>query len=229
MISVILPYWKRPEVTRHSLALYEKHYGGGKLDFEVILVDDGSHDFECDEYPWLYVNRSLPKKDTPLNPCKPINVGVAIAKGDVIVLSNPEIMHNAPVLPQMLDTLRELGPSGYVLAACWYEEDKQWHCHSSLTAGGYHGNIKQPVGSGFHFCAMLNRALWDRAGGFDDEYRDGSHYDDPDWVNRVSRAGAVFKIRDDLVVEHLREGCRLDWPYGMSDRNKALFLRKWGG
>lgn len=225
-MSVILPYWKRAEVTHRSLALYEQHYAG-KLDFEVIVVDDGSNDFEA-EYPWLRIER-LPQKDTPKNPCVPINRGVAVSSGDVIVISNPEILHNAPVLPQMLETLRELGDRGYVLAACWYERDKEWHCHSHLTESGWHrgGSVKQPIGSGFHFCAMLNRTLWDKAGGFDEEYRDGSHYDDPDWVNRAARAGAVFKIRDDLVVEHIRDGCFTGWPEGAQDRNKALFMRKW--
>lgn len=231
MISVVLPYWKRAEVTQRSLALFDKHYAGNP-DFEVVIVDDGSHDIYWAEpapYPWLHVLR-LPKKETPKNPCVPINEGVKIAKGDVIVLSNPEIMHHQPVLGAMLETLRELGPNGYVLAACWYDKEKEWHCHSSLTSDGYHrgSSLHQPKGSGFHFCAMLNRSLWEKAGGFDEEYRDGSHYDDPDWVNRVARAGAVFKIRDDLIVEHIREGAETNWPGGAADRNRALYISKWG-
>jgi glycosyltransferase involved in cell wall biosynthesis len=226
LISIVLPYWKRAEVARKCLALYAKHYGGW-LDFEVVLVDDGSHDFECDEYPWLTIER-LPKKDGPKNPCVPINRGVAASVGDVIVLSGPDILHNSPVLVQMYMQLRELGENGYVLAACWYEREKQWHCHSHITADGWHQNTRQPKGSGFHFCAMFNRTLWDRAGGFDEDYRDGAYFDDPDWVNRVARAGAVFKIRDDLVVEHTRDdGAYTDWPGGAADRNKALFMQKW--
>ena len=229
-ISVVMPYWRRAEVTKRSLALYEKHYAG-KLDFQVVLVDDGSRDIYVDEpppYPWLTVIH-LAQKDTPKNPCVPINAGVMVARGDVIVLTNPEIMHHQPVLGQMYETLQELGDNGYVLAACWFEQEKQWHCHSSMTKDGWHqgSNARQPVGSGFHFCAMLNRSLWTKAGGFDDEYRDGAYYDDPDWVNRVSRAGAIFKIRDDLVVEHVRQGAEVNWPGGAADRNKAIFLRKW--
>lgn len=223
MLSVILPYWKRAEVTKRSLALYAQHYS--EMDFEVIVVDDGSHDFH-DEYPWLRIER-LPKKDVPKNPCVPINRGVALSRGDVIVLSGPDILHNKPVLGEMLTTLRELGENGYVLAACWYEREKQWHCHSHITQDGWHSNTRQPKGSGFHFCAMFNRTLWDRAGGFDEEYREGAYFDDPDWVNRAHRAGAVFKIRDDLVVDHVRDGCYTDWPGGAADRNKALFDTKW--
>ncbi len=224
-MSIVLPYYKRAEVTKRCLVLYAEHYAG--LDFEVIVVDDGSHDFEAD-YPWLRIER-LPKKNVPKNPCVPINRGVALARGDVIVISGPDILHNSAVLVPMLETLRELGENGYVLAACWHAPGQEWHCHSSLTADGWHkgGNVRQPKGSGFHFCAMLNRSLWGKAGGFDDEYREGAYYDDPDWVNRVHRAGAIFKIRDDLVVEHVRDGCYTDWPAGAADRNRALYLSKW--
>ena len=222
---MVLPYWKRKELTHTSLGKYQEHYAG-KLDFEVVMVDDGSDDGFTASYPWLRIIR-LPKKEQAKNPCVPINRGVEASKGEVIVLSNPDTLHNTPVLPQMLETLKELGENGYVLAACWFEGDKRWHCHSSITADGYHEQTKQPKGSGFHFCAMLYRTLWDKAKGFDEEYRDGAYFDDPDWVNRVARAGAIFKIRDDLVVEHSRNHQECSWGNGY-DVNRALFQRKWG-
>lgn len=224
MISVIMPYWKRPDATYKALALYAKHYSD--LDMEVILVDDGSHDFTHPGYPWLNVVQ-LPKKELPKNPCVPINKGVQYASGDVLVITNPEILHESPVLPQMLEQLRAMGDNGYVLAATWYDRDGRWHCHSHITADGYHESTKQPKGSGYHFCAMLNRSLWDRAGGFDEEYREGEGYDDPDFVWRVHRAGGQFLIRDDLVVVHTRDGASTNWPAGGLDRNKAMFMRKW--
>jgi glycosyltransferase involved in cell wall biosynthesis len=227
MLSIILPYWKRPEVTATTLGLYHKHYYQ-KLHFEVVLVDDGSDDLmNCwyTEYPWLKIVK-LPKKDNPKNPCVPINRGVENSIGDVIVLSGPDIQHTVPVLFEMKAELDRRGPNGYVLAACWYEDDKRWHCHSSITANGYHEQIKQPLGSGYHFCAMLNRTLWDKAGGFDEEYREGAYFDDPDWVNRVHRAGAEFKIRDDLVVQHVRTGASCSWGDGYNV-NRKLFMEKW--
>jgi len=222
VLSVILPYWRRAPAALAALALYDKHYAD-KLDFEVILVDDGSHDVQV-EYKWLRILR-LPKKDLPKNPCVPINRGVEAAKGEVLVISPVEIRHNTSILPQMLEELVNIGQNGYVLAAAWYEADQKWHCHSHLTADGYHENIKQPKGSGFHFCAMLNRSLWDKAGGFDEEYREGSYYEDPDWVNRLAKVGALFKIRDDLVVEHVRDHEPVNWVG--RDVNQKLFQSKW--
>ena len=207
MISVILPYWKRAEVTHRSLSLYDRNYRG-KLDFEVLLVDDGSHDIEAD-YPWLRIIR-LPKKDRALSPCVPLNRGVSEARGEIISLACPEVMHNTPVLFEMLAELHKTGENGYVIAAAWCEEEKLWHCHTSLTANGYHGNQKQPKGSGFNFCVLMNKSLWDKTGGFDENYRELFCYDDTDFVNRVEKAGGIFRLRDDLVVQHVRANAKSD-------------------
>ena len=75
--------------------------------------------------------------------------------------------------------------------------------------------------------AMMHRSLWDAAGGFDEEYRRGAGYDDPDFVLRLHRAGAKFLIRDDLVVEHVRQGAHAAWAPGMYVRNREIFMRKW--
>lgn len=228
MISIVAPYWNRCAATNRALHLIAGHYKG--LDFEYILVDDGSREeFVPDgDWPWLHVIK-LPRKDEPKNPCVPINTGVRYAGGDIIVLTNPEVLHNVPVLPGMLETLRETGEYGYISAACWYERDRSWHAHSGIIVDGQRDNYRQPAGSAFHFCTMFYRSLWDRAGGFDEEYRDGVGWDDPDWVNRVARAGAVFRIRDDLVVEHVRDGAETNWNSNGTDRNKAIFMRKWSG
>lgn len=225
MISMVMPYWNRNEATNNSMALIAKHYR--HLDMEVVVVDDGSREefVPRGDWPFLKIHK-LPRKDEAKNPCVPINYGVNHSTGEVIVLTNPEIKHNDPVLEKMLDQLEDTGEDGYVSAACWYEREKQWHAHSCLLVDGQRDNYKQPAGSAFHFCTMLYRTLWDKAGGFDEEYRDGVGWDDPDWVMRLSRAGAKFVMRDDLVVEHVRDGAETQWGNG-ADLNKALYMRKW--
>lgn len=226
MISMVMPYWNRNAATNRAMWLIEKQYKN--LDLEIVIVDDGSKEEFIPEgdWPWIKIIK-LPRKDVAMDSCVPINRGVQESTGDIIVLTGPEMLHINPVLQEMQKELEATGPMGYVSCAVWYERDKQWHAHSSLVRDGQRDNYKQPVNSAFHFCTMLYRTLWDKAGGFDEEYRDGSHWDDPDWVNRVARAGAVFKIRDDLVIEHTRDGAETCWPSGGSDRNKALFMRKW--
>lgn len=225
---MVWPYWARQEVADRSCALLATHYA--ELDFELVIVDDGN--------PTPYVPPRglpfhvevvyLPRKTLPLNPCVPLNRGVAAAQGDVIALSGPDMMHVNPVLGQMRDEL-DHDLRKYVLAAVWFAERKRWHCHSTnkRTDAGDVGSMLPP-GADYHFMSMMHRSLWDAAGGFDEDYRDGAGYDDPDFVLRLERAGAKFVIRDDLVVEHVREGAHSGWTSQMFERNRALFFRKWG-
>lgn len=228
MISLILPYWQRQGATDRSLELMARHYR--ELHMEVIVVDDGS--------PTPYAPPSgtpfpvrvirLPAKTRPLDPCVPINVGASAANGDFIALSNPEILHEQPVLPAMLEECVRGGPLAYVMAACWNPEKGRWHSHSSFKRPDT-GDVGSwlPEGAQYHFMTMMSRYLWDATGGFDEAYREGAGYDDPDFVRRLHAAGAKFIMRDDLVVQHPRQGAHAPWTPDMFDRNRKVFLSKW--
>ena len=221
MISIVLPYWDRQEAANHALALLSQHYAG--LDLEVIVVDDGNAvPFVVPEVALNVRVLYLPKKDGPKSSCVPFNEGVKAAAGEVIVLSSIEILHEKPVLPQMIEQLEALGDSGYVLAAAWCPEENKWHTHSSVKVP------LNPAGTGLHFCAMLRKDFYLAAGGIDNDYRDGAGFEDNDWINRLIKAGAEFCIRDDLVVVHPKTGARTNWPDGAFDRNERLYHEKWG-
>ena len=147
--------------------------------------------------------------------------GVEVSRGDVIVLSCVEVLHETPILAQLEQAVRELGPKGYVLAAAYCPESGDWHCHSSVSPP------QCAPGTGLSFCAALHKSLYLEAGGFDEEYREGAGYEDCDFVNRLLMAGANFVKRDDLVVIHPKTGASIPWPLEKFARNKALYLKKW--
>lgn len=220
-MSLILPYWDRQEAANEALALLEQYAG---LDLEVIVVDDGN------EVPFIIPQSRLdirclrlPRKRTPKSPVTAWNEGVKASTGDIIVLSCVEILHTAPVLEQMKEALLAAGPDGYVLAAAWCPEEHRWHCHSTVKLP------RNPWGTGQSYCSMMRRELYERAGGFGEEYRDGAGYEDNDFVNRLLAAGARFDIRDELVVTHPKRGATIRWPDGAFARNEEIFYRKWPG
>jgi len=216
MISVCMAYYMRQEALDHSLRALRALYA--ELELEIVICDDGSP--ISVSAPGCRIV-TLPTKGYALNPCVPINRAVAASTGDVIVLTGPEIEHREPVLMAMF---ADLGPDDYVIAACRDGVDR-WLCASSVRPGE-NGRGPMPIGSGFHFCTMLHRSLFDRAGGFDEDYRAGQAFDDNDWLFRLERAGARFKMRDDLVVWHHQVPCL--WPIGGHARNLRLFESKWG-
>jgi Glycosyl transferase family 2 len=226
MISLILPYWSRPNATNRAMALLAENYP--QLDMEMIVVDDGSPSPYVlpDGMPWPTRVIHLEPKMVPKNPCVPYNIGVADSDGDLIAISNPEILHKMPVLGEMAEAIDD--DKTYVLAAAWCQEQRRWHCHSNMNRGNDNDvGAYLPKGTNYHFMGMMRRELWEAAGGFDEEYRDGAGYDDPDFVRRLHKAGAKFLIRDDLIVEHPRNGARADWTAEGYARNRALFMSKW--
>lgn len=196
------------------LARYGALYGDLELEFSVC--DDGSP--EPPDVPPSVILTVLPQKEGPLNPCVPINRAVEASSGDVVVITNPEIEHEEPVLGEMLSLLE--GPDDYVVARCWDVDRKMWLADASVD---YTKNGRAPVppGAHFHFLAMLHRSLWEKAGGFDEDYRHGQACDDNDWLWRLHRAGARFRLTEGRVLHH---HSHVRWPI---PHNAGLFYRKW--
>lgn len=220
MISLILPYWERQEAADKALRKLDELYGD--TDLEVIVVDDGNR-VPFRPPPGRLDIRviNLPLKDIAKCPATAWNAGAAAARGDIIVLSCVEILHNEPILEKMAAAVRNIGENGYVLASAWCPEDGSWHCHSTVKTP------RNPWGTGIAFCAAMHRELFFKAGGFDEDYREGAGYEDNDWINRLLVAGARFVIRDDLVVTHPKTGASIAWGAERFARNEALYYSKW--
>lgn len=229
-VSAVMPFWRRPRALHATLIAYRALYAPQleRQELEIVVVDDGSGDLPTDMDGARVV--SLPKKGIALNPCVPFNRGVEESTGEFVCLTNPEVTHAAPILFEMREECRRLGPKAYVAAACWDDEDRRWFCHSYLEPDPRKiWRWPVPKGAGLHFCAMLRREFYDEVGGFDEAYREGQAFDDNDLLWKLYSAGAVFKIRDDLVTHHQTQltGPRCKWAAGGWTRNKDIFEKKW--
>lgn len=220
-ISICMPYWNRPGEWARSKATYAKQYPDLKLEFSIC--DDGSRVPLRDTQDPSERIIALPPKDHALNPCVPINLAVRNATNDVIVLTNPETEHRERVLDKMLEALT--GPNDYVATGC---RDTM---HGAVYAGPGR-NMKEclvPPGTHYHFCVMFHRELFERAGGFDEEYRDGHGYDDNDWLWRLWALGDVNFKYVPGTVWHVRSLMQRSlWKGPLLRRNEDLLRKKWG-
>lgn len=221
MISLILPYWNRQAAADKALALIAKHYDG--IDLEVVVVDDGDpRPFQRPPIaPKNLLVLRLPEKREPFSPVTSWNHGVAKASGDIIVLSCIEILHENPVIEQMAEEVRRLGPHGYVVAAAWCPEQRAWHCHSSIRVPDC------PPGVGIGFCSALHRSLYLEVGGFEEIYRGGAGYEDRDFIRKMLKFGARFSMRDDLVVIHPKTDATIKWGAEKLERNQKIYQSRW--
>jgi hypothetical protein len=220
MISLILPYWDRQQAADIALDLLAQQYAD--LDIEVVVVDDGNRiPFKVPDLPLKFNIITLPFKDAPKCPATAWNAGVAASTGDIVALSCVEILHTNKILDKMESVTRAAGDDAYVLAAVYCPDQKKWHCHSSVAVPGC------PDGTGIAFLGTMHRELWDRAGGFDEDYRDGAGYEDRDFIHRMVKAGANFIIADELVVIHPKRAATIRWEQSGFARNEAIFKKRW--
>lgn len=223
MISIILPYWDRQAAADRALASLGRCYKGMAL--EVVVVDDGNRvPFKRPDVDVAITVVRLPEKAEPSSCITAWNRGVDASRSSIVVLSCIEVIHTEPVLDEMRNSLEALGPLGYVMAAAWCPDMKEWHCHSKAHSKG--GPLP-PKGFGRPFCAALYRGMFYTVGGFCEDYAQGVGYEDMDFMRCLEAAGARPKFRDDLVVLHPKAGAKIKWRPEMFDRNRAIYERRW--
>jgi dolichol-phosphate mannosyltransferase len=110
MISIVIPIYNEEENLEQ---LYNRLTAAAPLwkdTYEIVLVDDGSHDLS------LPMMRELSKKDNRIRVIKlsrnfghqaAISAGIAQAKGDCVVIMDGDLQDPPEELPRFLDKWRE--------------------------------------------------------------------------------------------------------------------------
>jgi GT2 family glycosyltransferase len=210
-------------------------------DIELILVDDASYPEErvddlVDKYPFMRIVRVDRKDKWYVCNCMPTNRGIAEAKGDIIVLQNPECAHVGDVLKYIQENVTDdnfLSISTYAFNHNWLGRCKDIiknpyvfpQQRFTRDIGWYNHPVYRPVY--FHFCAALTRKNMTLLGGFDERYAMGIARDDVEFIDRVDRLGLKKDIPTKVCVvhqwhskvEHFHEGNYRN----RIDRNRAIY------
>lgn len=220
MISIITAYYNRKELFRKTLLSIARLKYSENVEF--IAVDDGSNEEEriedlVTEFPFLKVIRLEKKDKWYQNSCIPFNEGFRFAKGDKIIIQNPECYHFDNVIEF---TSKHLLEGDYLSFGCFaldkqttdsyktnYPEDTIRNCianpnsNNSTTAGNiwYNHSIHKP--HAYHFCVALTKTDLDKLQGFDELLALGIAYDDNEFVRRVKNTLKI-KFLDDVIVLH---------------------------
>lgn len=208
--SIIMPYYNRPEI-RFAFDSFIKFYSE-RDDFEIIISEDTKNRDNVERHQKLndIINKYSEKLKITLildpcvaiNPATRYNRGVEVAKGSILIITNPETPHT-------MDIFKELDmvdfSNTYIVCACsamHLVEDKgnffdnehkfyMWYQHT------VHRNAN------FHFCTAISKENYNKIGGFDEGYSKGLGFDDNNFVKRVEVGGLKIVPRDDLVTYHI--------------------------
>lgn len=239
-ISVVMAYYDRPQQLGVTLDTYRHWYTG--LDYEVVIIDDGSpgqvsdlNTLASERLPGVPVHierYERPPGGIAKNPGPLYNLGVSRAKGDLILLTNPENAHIGPVLQVAADTAR---PGQYLVFGCLTLNTVTSAKDLLANPGAFvdrsqlpHGYYQHSRWSNrlLHFAAAVYREDFLRIGGFVPAYDSGDAFEDNDLAERVARDLDVVVI-DDPVVGHQAHGRHT--PAREAYRmNHLAFQSRWG-
>jgi len=219
-ISIVSAYYNRLDLFYNTLKSIAK---SEIKDFEYIVVDDCSSpenrlEHLVDEFPFLKIIRLEKEDKWYLNPCVPFNIGIKEAKGDIIVLQNPECLHVHDVLKYVAKNIDE---TNYISMAAFSfgvqltkelptfienNEDLDFiisklpQSIDSNLVGWYNHSIYRPVH--YHFCSALSKSNMLKLNGFDERFAYGVSYDDDEFIFRIRKLGLNLIIANDIVVIH---------------------------
>jgi len=239
MISVVTAYYNRKKLFTRTLNSMLPYHG--KIDFEVIVVDDGSDESERLEdlqadFPFLRVIRLEKQNKWYKNPCIPFNIGFSEIKGDKVIIQNPECYHFGSILEYVATHLKE---NDYLSFGCFsldklhtddevlfydrnniqqliFNNNRSFVTDGDL--GWYNHSVIRP--EAFHFCsALMANDLFD-LGGFDERYAKGVGYDDDELIWRIRNKKMNIKFIDDQIVLHQNHYIE---PDNVVEANKKRF------
>ena len=220
MISVVTAYYNRKKLFYNTLLRLQN---SSNIDFEVVVVDDGSNEENRLEdleaiFDFLKVIRLEPKNKWYINSCIPFNIGFKAAKGNIIIIQNPECIHYGDILKYVKENLKQ----NEYLSFGVYSLDKRTTEAINDTNAGFLESLKIPFfeksilqdgesgwynhsthrPKGFHWCTAIFKNDLDSLGGFDERYALGVAFDDNELLARIQKKGMDYKIIDEPFVLH---------------------------
>lgn len=233
-ISIVIPNWNGAELMRKHLPKVIAASEGA----EIIVADDASSDESVallrEKFPIVRVVTNKKRLGFAGN----VNTGVAVAKGDIVVLLNtdvePEKGFLKPLLKHFADAKvfavacleKSYDPGGIVLRGRGQAKWRRgFYVH-------WRGEVDKPDtawvsgGSG-----AFRRSIWNKLGGMDMLYNP-FYWEDIDLSYRARKAGYKLVFEKKSVIGHYHELGKIKSEFSPGDvkriafRNQFMFIWK---
>lgn len=175
MISIILPnYCPDNEVTEHLKLFMESLIANTPKPFQLIVIENGSETQFLKDYADIYIH-----KDKPMGYARAVNLGLAAADGDFLI-----IMNNDLIVPQR-----------------WLETMIEDYEDGTLAPIDMPGSPQIFEDSHWFSLVMMDRKTFTKIGYLDEQINYRFH--DQDYSIRVKKAGLHVRQTGRVVVKHV--------------------------
>lgn len=241
-VSVVVLAWNNLEYTRACLESLDRHTG--YPDWELVLVDNASSDGTPDHFREIAARRprtTLVLNDENLGFAAGNNTGLAVARGEVVVILNNDTFVTPGWLSGLVGHLRRnpsLGIVGPVtnnignearIEVEYGDMTQMLAAVRPWTAAHPRALFDCPVVA--FFCCAIPRDVLEAVGPLDEDFGQG-FFEDDDYCNRIRAIGRGVAIADDVFVHHHLSASfstlKAERRQALFERNKAIYERKWG-
>ena len=197
-VSVVIRVHNKFHVTYHCLA--SLLVASNHIDFEVILVDDGSSD-QTRDISSVVSGLQYVRNEVSQGFLIACNRGVSYAKGDYVVLLNNDTEATAGWLDELLAVFDNYESVGLVGSKLLYPDGELQEAGGIVWGSGNpwnYGRNANPYDPRYCYtrqvdylsgaCIMLPRSLWNDIGGFNEIYAP-AYFEDTDLAFRVREEG----------------------------------------
>ncbi len=212
----------------------------GKEPFEFIAIDNGSENWDIDNLSNLKgdnVRIILNRENAGY--ARAANIGIRHANGDLILVTNPDVVYQHGSIKAMVNALAELPRCGAVGPRTWWDKGMTFLLPVSELIKPYrfflteimrvsetmnHVLLKRWIRKTLRYwrtvkplrqemlsgaCIMTTRKVLDRVGGFDESFP--LYFEDTDWSLRVRKAGYnLYMVPDAQIIHYYNQSARRD-------------------
>jgi GT2 family glycosyltransferase/SAM-dependent methyltransferase len=239
LVSIVIPVYNHVEYTVCCLASILRHVP--QCSFEVIIVDDGSHD-ETPNILQDVQNIRYCRNETNVGFLRSCNKGATLARGQYLLFLNNDTQVLEGWLDELVNTFQEQSDVGLVGSKLLYPNGVLQEAGAiikpdgSAELVGLNGdpdrpeyNVVREVDYCSGACLLIKTELFKTLGGFDDIYAP-CYCEDSDLAFRVRKMGKrVFYQPRSVVVHHLsvstNDSSHAKMPLVV--RNVDTFVQRW--
>lgn len=240
VVSIIILTYNALEYTKKCLASIKKNT---TITYEIILVDNNSSDGTQNYLRNLRdksFNIKLIENEANKGFAAGNNQGMAIARGEYILLLNNDVLVSEGWLYKMVrcarthDRVGLVGPltnriSGtQMIENVGYDDPDDFQEYAQKIENNF-PNKYTPRRRIAGFAMLIKREVYDAIGDLDERFGSGN-YEDDDYCLRAIRAGYKIYVAEDTFIHHFgsRSFVTNNIPYHRNlDKNRLLFKDKW--
>jgi len=231
-VSIIIPNFNGRELVAKNLpkVLDAKDNPNNHI-IEIIIVDDASYDDSVSYLKKNFPSVKLIKHKKNRGFSYSVNTGVRMAKGNLVVLLNTDVIPEKDFLESVLDHFADkkvfavsFRERGYYWAKGYFKDGFVCHEQGGET-NEVHDTFWVSGGSG-----IFRRKFWMELGGMDEKLLSPFYWEDIDLSYRAAKRGWKLLWESKSIVEHKHEATisklKKSYVQRIKERNELLFIWK---